>query len=300
MDEGKPVREPYCGATARIAFTDALKLGSDWACQPKKDGAYCTVHTDARGRVEYIRSRNGWYFPKLHTVDLIGMHVATTRVVLVGELECESEHGWDVAKERGYPLLHLFDVLHDGDRSMVREPQRVRRDRLHRMQVEAEDWTGKPISTRFPIVPQYSTHSVGRWFTEALDAGDEGLVLVNVNAPLGAPSSKRKLKRVDTLDALIVGGPDSWGYWAEWSGVRFVVAKSKTHAPGAGIGAIVEIAFEGFLRSGQPKHPRIIRRRFDLEPADHLLELDALPGDLAARLRPDAMTPVEPWRRERA
>lgn len=288
----------YAGATAPITIGDALKLDGSWACQPKKDGFYVEVHLDARGRVDILALRNGGEVAPVFAHDLVGLHAGEPHAVLIGELEAHTEASEAAIAARGYPLVHLFDLAHDGYRDVSAQPYSVRRDALHRMQVEREEWTGTPIGQRFPIVPQYSIAQVGRWFRDALDAGDEGLVLVNVNAPLGARACKKKLKRIDTLDALITFGPDSWGYWAVHNGVKFIVAKSKK-APDVGPGSVVEIAFEGFLKSGQPKHPRIIRRRPDLEMPERQLELDDLPGDLVARLshRPDAF--LEPWRRTR-
>ena len=280
--------EAYCGATARVTLRDALALGSGWAAQPKKDGVFCTVHLDAEGRIDRLLSRTGRVLPPVYTHDLVGLHAGPGHAVLAGELEAETEAGRAAVAARGYPLVHLFDYLHDGARSLATEPQRVRRDALHRMQAACE------VGARLPIVPQYSVAQVGRWYAEALDAGDEVLVLVHTGAPVGARACKLKLKRLDTLDG-VVGSVDARCLWVSCPSVAEPFAVSLRKSVDTVMGAIVEVAHEGFYASGVPRFPRVVRRRYDLEPPERQLELDDLPGDLVARLR--GGTDVEPWRR---
>ena len=279
--------EAYCGATARVTLRDALALGSGWAAQPKKDGVFCTVHLDAEGRIDRLLSRTGRVLPPVYTHDLVGLHAGPGHAVLAGELEAETEAGRAAVAARGYPLVHLFDYLHDGARSLATEPQRVRRDALHRMQAACE------VGARLPIVPQYSVAQVGRWYAEALDAGDEGLVLVHTGAPVGARACKLKLKRVDTLDGRVLDVDAACARVLVPGVPAFVVMLRKSVDTVRG--AVVEVAHEGFYASGVPRFPRLVRRRFDLEPPERQLELDDLPGDLVARLR--GGTDVEPWRR---
>lgn len=123
---------------------------------------------------------------------------------------------------------------------------------------------------RLPIVPLHRGRAAAEqlWRAVARD-GLEGMVAVRLDAPLRTPNSKRKVKKTDTLDALVV---DAGGGAAvlTWRGHIFTVsARSKVGATLAR-GDVVELAHDGFHEGVRvaPRFARIIRRRDDLRPAE--------------------------------
>ena len=283
--------------------------------QQKMDGVLCRLVLDSMGCIAAGHSSTG---KVVALGDLVGVRAGAPRAVLVGELEANTEASLAAIAQRGYRVVHLFDCLHDGQRALAGAAYRDRRDALLRMTVEVESLdtdrddrhhsarqrrrggrfgSSKPFIPRswrrVPVVPQVAPGQAGELWSMAEGGLIEGLVLVNQGAPAGAPRSKLKCKPWTSIDCEVVADCTAM-LRLRWSGGFFNVGR-KASLP-LSVGNWVEVQHNGFLTSGEPKHPRQVRRRYDLEPG-RVLELDALPGDLAARLRPDAMTPVEPWRR---
>ena len=306
----------FAGARGEIAFSDIASLGSRWAAQPKRDGVFAELRLDSLGCIASALSSTGRLLP---LGDLVGVHAGRPNAVLAGELEALTEASLAAIASRGYSLVHLFDCLHDGTRPIHREPYGVRRDALLRMAVELEmagddrPWgqdrrkRGHRVDGRFsrkvprswrrvPVVPQVGLGGAAALWEQAQAGELEGLVLVNLDAPAARMKSKLKCKPWASIDCY-VHSQDTAMMRLEWSGGWFIIGTSKKVPLWPGCWA--EVQHNGFDKHGRPKHPRIVRRREDLEPG-RVLELDALPGSLAARLSPEGMTEVEPWRRERA
>ncbi|HEX5728474.1 hypothetical protein [Microbacterium sp.] len=277
----------YAGALGRVPLARVSPLGRHWVLQPKVDGCYARVTIDRFGRIERVFSRAGRHISGELVQHLFGAFVGWPNSELVGELEAHTEAGNRAAAARGWRALHLFDCIRAGGRYIGREPYRVRRDVLWRMQSEvvnlgcelpwyqeqhgARDrktgqWTrAVPTDWRLtPIVPQIPARRAAEaWSTWGPDAGDEGLVAVNLDAPLGARGGKLKVKRADTIDAIVVAtGPGA--VTCDWSGKLVTVAAGAARDALIQPGDAVELACDGFFDSGHPRFARLVRARPDL------------------------------------
>ncbi len=269
----------YVGATKRMALRDVAELGARFAVQPKKDGIYVRIYLDGRGRIARLFMRNGREVPAHLTSHLVGALVGAPCATVVGELEAMSERG-EAAARCGPRKVHLFDCLHDGERSLLRAPYRARRDALWRMsakvQCEAPDDDHRPMPWRkyrdaigagwrlTPIVQQVAP----RWARDAWeewvvgpDEGDEGLVVVDLEASVGARGAKGRVKTSETIDAVVVQVARTT-LTCEYRGRYFNVARGKHYAE---VGEVVEVRCDGFYETGVlPKFPSVIRVRREL------------------------------------
>jgi len=219
--------------------------------------------------------------------DLVGAHVGWPGSVLVGELTAFTEAGNRVAACLGYRQVHLFDVIRAGDRYVAREPYHVRRDLLWRMQSEVECYGAREgwsrahggrardlASGRFcepkasgwrltPIVPQVAASRVEELWADIERRDAEGIVLVNLDAPIGARRSKLKCKRTQTVDAVVISAGHPNIVLLDWGGRVF--PQHTVKAPTLRRGDVVELVCDGFQeKSGLPRHSRVVRARADL------------------------------------
>jgi hypothetical protein len=130
---------------------------------------------------------------------------------------------------------------------------------------------------RLPIVPLVRGRLAARelWdsFVEDPAVQGEGLVAVALDAPAGARASKRKIKLTDTIDGRITAvsrAGDRRIASIAWAGGTSPVGWSSPPAPFVvqtmrpmQVGAIVEIAHDGWYATGVPRFPRVVRRRKD-------------------------------------
>lgn len=211
---------------------------------------------------------------------LIGALVGAPGSVLVGEIEAFTEAGNRIAAANGHRRIHLFDVIRAGEEYVARQPYHVRRDALWRMQSEVECNGGEQVTGRArdaegcfvspkvpgwrltPIVPQWPASLVEvAWGDVVIDGEGEGLVLVNLDAGMGAKSSKIKCRPWETLDCPVVGVSRTT-ITATWCGHPFNVARGK-HEPA--VGDVVEVKHAGFYETGvTPKYPSLVRVRREL------------------------------------
>ena len=277
----------YAGATGRLEMDRVLELGPRFAVQPKHDGQYVHVHLDARGRIERILARSGAPVHRGMVSHLLGAFVGWPGAVLAGELEAHTERGNAAAESRGYRLVHLFDCIRaENGRYMGREPYRARRDALLRMQSEVVNlaprlpWArenglrGRCASGRYcravptdwrltPVTEQLPVARAGELWDRAIAGEAEGLVVVALDAPLGRRGSKRKVKPVETLDA-VVEQVDATGYILRLRGGREVFAVGPRRDLDVSVGSVVEVAHEGWYDTGVPRFARVLRGRADL------------------------------------
>lgn len=273
----------YAGARGRISLEDALELGAGFALQEKRDGCYARVHLDGAGRVDRIFSRAGQELPRSIVADVLGARIGTPHAELVGELDAHTEAGNRAAAIAGYRSLTLFDCIRAGGRYLARAPYRERYRALCSMQVwaassssrwqneehgvrnvESGRWSpailGAAGLERAPIVPLL-TPAAARQVWDRARAGDaEGLVVVALEAELGARGAKRKVKPVDEHDALVVSA-DHLAATLEWCGRRVVVSNRGAKASA---GDVVSFVANGFYDDGLPRFARISRVRADL------------------------------------
>jgi len=189
----------------QLALTrKALPEGEEWAYEPKLDGFRAIVFVD--GSESYIQSRGGKdlnrYFPELE--------FAPGRWVLDGELVIRDADGnleFDALQERIHPaqsrieLLSkqipagyiVFDLLAEGDESLLERPLRERRERLEAIAVKA----GLELT---PLTPD--AEQAERWL-----ANIEGVMAKDLTAPYvpGKRKGMAKVKRERTIDCVVMG-----------------------------------------------------------------------------------------------
>jgi ATP-dependent DNA ligase len=189
----------------QLALTrKALPEGEDWAYEPKLDGFRAIVFID--GDEAYVQSRGakplGRYFPELSW--------APGRWVLDGELVIRGDDGevqFDLLQQRIHPaesrikLLSeeipatyiAFDLLAEGDESLLDAPFRERRERLERIAAEA----GIELTALTPDEAQAE-----KWL-----APIEGVMAKQLDAPYipGKRKGMAKVKRERTIDCVVMG-----------------------------------------------------------------------------------------------
>jgi ATP-dependent DNA ligase len=181
-----------------------LPLGEEWAYEPKLDGFRAIVFVD--GDDTYIQSRGGKalarYFPELS--------FAPGRWVLDGELVIRDADGnleFDALQERIHPaqsrieLLSkeipagyvVFDLLAEGDESLLETPLAERRARLEAI-AERADLELTPLTA--------DTRQAEKWLGSI-----EGVMAKQLDAPY-VPGKRRgmaKVKRERTIDCVVMG-----------------------------------------------------------------------------------------------
>ncbi|HEX5929126.1 MAG TPA: ATP-dependent DNA ligase [Solirubrobacterales bacterium] len=199
---GLPLSPPI---KPQLALTrKQLPVGEEWAYEPKLDGFRAIVFVD--GEDFQIQSRGGKdfnrYFPELS--------FAPGRWVLDGELVIRDGDGnleFDAMQERIHPaqsrveLLSkeipatylVFDLLAEGDESLLETPLAVRRERLEAIAAEA----GLELT---PLTPD--TAQAEKWLNSI-----EGVMAKDLGA-IYEPGKRRgmaKVKRERTIDCVVMG-----------------------------------------------------------------------------------------------
>ncbi len=189
----------------QLALTrKALPLGEEWAYEEKLDGFRAIVFVD--GDDAYIQSRGGKplarYFPELS--------FGAGRYVLDGELVIRDAQGnveFDALQSRLHPAesrINLlaseipaeylaFDLLAEGDESLLEVPLRERRARL-------EDLAARAGAALTPL--STDTADAERWLRTT-----EGTMAKQLDAPY-EPGKRRgmvKVKRERTIDCVVLG-----------------------------------------------------------------------------------------------
>ncbi len=189
----------------QLALTrKALPEGEEWAYEPKLDGFRAIVFVD--GGEVYVQSRGGKallrYFPELE--------FAPGRWVLDGELVVRNAAGeleFDLLQQRIHPAesrikllseeipagLVVFDLLAEGDESLLEAPLSERRERLERIATEAD-------LELTPLTPDQA--QAERWL-----ASIEGVMAKQLDAPYipGKRKGMAKVKRERTIDCVVMG-----------------------------------------------------------------------------------------------
>ncbi|HWW66636.1 MAG TPA: ATP-dependent DNA ligase, partial [Solirubrobacterales bacterium] len=181
-----------------------LPRGEEWAYEQKLDGFRAIVFVD--GEDAYIQSRSGKalarYFPELR--------FAPGRHVLDGELVIRDEEGeleFDALQSRIHPaesrinLLAreipagyiVFDLLAEGDESLLEAPLSERRARL------------EPLAERVGLEPSSLTGDPER--AEEWLRTTEGVMAKQLDAPYvpGKRKGMAKVKRERTIDCVVMG-----------------------------------------------------------------------------------------------
>jgi ATP-dependent DNA ligase len=200
-----PLTPPVQPQLARSA--KELPTGDDWRYEPKWDGFRTIVFKD--GDDVHLQSRNGRpmnrYFP-----DVVEQAQAlpSERLVLDGEMVVvvDGIQEFDLLSQRIHPAasrverlrhetpaaLVAFDLLAEGDESLLELPYDERRERLAAV---VED----PVQLT-PVIAD--REAAGEW----LRGTSEGVVAKRADAPYrpGERTGMVKIKRVRTADAVVV------------------------------------------------------------------------------------------------
>jgi ATP-dependent DNA ligase len=181
-----------------------LPLGEEWAYEQKLDGFRAIVFVD--GSESYIQSRGGKnlsrYFPELS--------FPPGRYVLDGELVIRDADGhveFDALQSRIHPAesriallskeipagLVAFDLLAEGDESLLETPFGERRERLERLIGD----TGVEVSEL-----NRDTERAEEWLRRT-----EGTMAKQLDAPYvpGKRKGMAKVKRERTIDCVVMG-----------------------------------------------------------------------------------------------
>ena len=181
-----------------------LPLGEEWAYEQKLDGFRAIVFVD--GEDSYIQSRGGKalarYFPELS--------FPAGRYVLDGELVIRDKDGqieFDALQSRIHPAesritllskeipagLVAFDLLAEGDESLLETPFDERRERLERLLGDT------PIETSELT---RDTERAEEWLRRT-----EGTMAKQLDAPYipGKRKGMAKVKRERTIDCVVMG-----------------------------------------------------------------------------------------------
>jgi hypothetical protein len=123
-----------------------------------------------------------------------------------------------------------------------------------------------------PIVDQVPARRVDELWSRVERTGGEGIVVVNLDAPVGRRGAKRKCKVMDTIDATVISADAKLAHVA-WAGGSFIVSCiGRQLEPGQ----VVEIVHNGYYETGArlpgksygsgatPRFARILRARPDL------------------------------------
>jgi ATP-dependent DNA ligase len=195
-----PLKPPLAPQLARSRA--ALPEGDGWCYEPKWDGFRAIAFVD--GDDVFLQSRNGRplgrYFPELR--------FPAGRYVLDGELVIRREGGEDFGalQERIHPAASrvamlaertpatyvAFDLLAEGDRSLLEQMFTDRRAALERMIADPLELT--PSTT--------DAEAASGWLHTA-----EGVIAKRVDAAYqpGKREGMQKIKRVRTIDCVVVG-----------------------------------------------------------------------------------------------
>jgi ATP-dependent DNA ligase len=199
-----PLQPPIPPQLARSA--KELPDGENWVYEPKFDGFRTIVFKD--GDDVHLQSRNGKpmnrYFPEV--VEAVGKMKAE-RLVMDGEIivVVDGIQEFDLLGQRIHPAESrvrmlaekwpaayvAFDLLADGDESLMEMPFAERRKRLQKA-------VGKPIE----VTPATDKRDdAGQWLT----GHSEGVVAKKADSPYlpGERSPMVKIKRVRTADLVV-------------------------------------------------------------------------------------------------
>jgi ATP-dependent DNA ligase len=197
-----PLKPPLLPQLSRSAKT--LPGGGGWCYEPKWDGFRTIAFVD--GDDVYLQSRNGKpmrrYFPELSFP--AGRYVLDGEIVLFDE---EGRQDFDALGQRIHPAesrinmlaeqtptkFIAFDLLADGDETLLELPQSERRARLEAHVADPVDLTpttGDPEDAE-----------------EWLRGTGEGVIAKQRDAPYlpGERVGMVKIKRVRTIDAVVIG-----------------------------------------------------------------------------------------------
>jgi ATP-dependent DNA ligase len=211
-----PIKPPYPPMEAKLV--EEIPRGDNWQYEPKWDGFRCVAFR--KGERVLLQSKAGQplgrYFPEIVAAL---QNVKPAEFVLDGEIVIlqDGHLSFDDLLLRIHPAASriqklsketpatylLFDLLVDEKgKSLIKEPLRLRRERLGRLVKSF----GKQESIR--LSPATLDHATAeRWMKELAASGFDGVIAKELDCAYasGNRSAMRKIKRIRTADC-VVGG----------------------------------------------------------------------------------------------
>ena len=211
-----PVKPPYPPMEAKLV--EEIPRGDNWQYEPKWDGFRCVAFR--KGEQVLLQSKAGQqlgrYFPEIVAAL---QNLKPAEFVLDGEIVIlqDGHLSFDDLLLRIHPAASriqklsketpatylLFDLLVDEKgKSLIKEPLRLRRERLGRLVKSF----GKQESIR--LSPATLDHATAeRWMKELAASGFDGVIAKELDCAYasGNRSAMRKIKRIRTADC-VVGG----------------------------------------------------------------------------------------------
>ena len=270
--------------------------------QPKHDGQYVEIDLECNGKICEVRSKTGRVLQTEEARSMLGVFAGYPNSTLCGELMGHTEAGKKDARDRGYARIILFDALVLEDRLVQDDPYRLRLEQLNQMHAElgelvgndkpwwdderarARDFHGRftrrvPKSwKRTPIVKSYyGDVAKTLWEEYVMRDGGEGVVFCDPDAYVGKRSAKLKRKPMSSVDCEVVAlSPrhakvEYFDISAMEHGDVVSICLKKSFIVSHSLkwelelGDMIEVGYEGLHEaSGDPKFPRILRKRVDL------------------------------------
>jgi ATP-dependent DNA ligase len=255
--------------------------------EPKFDGIFTSIRKH-KGKIE-VWSRRGERKATLEGLLKGSLDKFPSDIWLLGEAEYGSQAGRIAIEKRGYPVIHIFDMVEaeDEDKDIVKRKNRVDKLLIKLEEKHLELVEGKIIrANRIPEV-----------FKQYIKQGYEGIVIKDLDKNFSAENWRKK-KKVLSDEFIIMGyefSDTGWEYiknyqlpkkgivgniicglWKENKLVQvmrvgqmpFSIRLELTHNPKKYLGKVVEIkGFERF-QSGALRHASFIRFRNDLSATE--------------------------------
>ena len=265
-----------------ISIIESPSSGS-YLVEPKFDGIFTSIRKH-KGKIE-VWSRRGERKPTLDGLLRGSLDKFPSDIWLLGEAEYGSQAGRIAVEKRGYPVIHIFDMVEDEkeDKDIVK-----RKSRLNKLLVKLQEKHLVPVEHKI-----IRAHKIPETFKQYIKQGYEGIVIKDIDKDFSS-EEWLKQKKVLTDEFIIMGyefGNADWhwiknyqipktgvvgniicGLWKDDKLVRvmrvgqmpFSVRLELTLHPKKYLGRVVEIkGFERF-QSGALRHASFIRFRNDI------------------------------------
>jgi ATP-dependent DNA ligase len=265
-----------------ISIIENPSQGS-YLVEPKFDGIFTSIRKK-NNKIE-VWSRRGERKPTLEELLKGSLDKFPSDIWLLGEAEYGSQAGRIAVEKRGYPVIHIFDMVEaeDEDKDIVK-----RKNKLNRLLIKLQEKHLEPVESEI-----VRANKIPDVFKQYIKHGFEGIVIKDIDKEFKTENWWKK-KKVLTDEFIIMGyeyGNADWhwirnykipksgvvgniicGLWKEnklaqvmrVGQMPFSVRLELTLHPKKYLGRVVETkGFERF-QSGALRHASFIRFRNDL------------------------------------
>jgi ATP-dependent DNA ligase len=265
-----------------ISIIEALSSGL-YLVEPKFDGIFTSIRK-YKGKIE-VWSRRGERKSTLEELLKGSLDKFPSDIWLLGEAEYGSQAGRIAVEKRGYPVIHIFDMVESEheDKNIIK-----RKNRLNKLIIKLQEKHLEPVEHKI-----IQAKKIPHIFKQYIKQGYEGIIIKDIDKDFQS-EEWWKQKKVLTDEFIIIGyefGNADWhwiknyqipkrgvvgniicGLWKDNKLVRimrvgqmpFGVRLELTLHPKKYLGRVVEIkGFERF-ESGALRHASLVRFRNDL------------------------------------